>query len=90
MDGGSDFPLFDKCCTTNADCAFGVYMFSCCGDTFALGYNASQGGAFQAAAAQWTCAACGCASGGLHTEDGKIGVDAGVTCSGGYCMTFSQ
>jgi hypothetical protein len=89
-DGGTSFPLFDKCCTTSTDCALGVYEFSCCGDTFALGFNASQAGAFQAAVAQWSCAACGCASGGLHTEDGKSAVDAGVACTGGYCMTFSQ
>ncbi len=41
------FPLFAKCCAVDADCAFGIYQFSCCGDTFALGYNRAETAAFQ-------------------------------------------
>lgn len=90
-DGGTDFPLFDKCCVTTEDCALGIYMYSCCGDTFAMGFNKSQQSAFQAVAAQWQCAACGCASGGQLTEDGKKGGgDAGVKCDNGWCMTYAQ
>jgi hypothetical protein len=90
-DGGNVFPLFDKCCVTDNDCAFGVYMYSCCGDTLALGFNKSQTAAFDAKVAQWTCAACGCAGSGLHTEDGQQAVaEAGVHCKGGFCETFAR
>jgi hypothetical protein len=90
-DGGKVFPLFDKCCVTASDCAFGIYMYSCCGDTLALGFNKSQAGAFDAKVAQWTCAACGCAGSGLHTEDGQQAVaEAGVRCDNGFCETFAR
>jgi hypothetical protein len=90
-DGGNVFPLFDKCCVTNSDCAFGIYMYSCCGDTLALGFNKSQTAAFDAKVARWTCAACGCAGSGLHTEDGQQAVgDAGVRCDNGFCETFAR
>jgi hypothetical protein len=90
-DGSADFPLFDKCCVSSDDCAIGVYEFSCCGDTLALGFNKSQSSAFQAIVPQWTCAACGCAGRGMHTEDGEGGVvDAGVTCDRGWCMTYAR
>jgi hypothetical protein len=90
-DGGKVFPLFDKCCVTSNDCAFGVYMYSCCGDTLALGFNDSQTAAFDAKVAQWTCAACGCAGSGLHTEDGQQAVaEAGVRCDNGFCETFAH
>jgi hypothetical protein len=89
-DGGNIFPLFDKCCVTSNDCAFGVYMYSCCGETLALGFNKSQTAAFDAKVAQWTCAACGCAGSGLHTEDGQLAVEAGVRCDNGFCETFAR
>jgi hypothetical protein len=90
-DGSADFPLFDKCCASSDDCAIGVYEFSCCGDTLALGLNKSQTQPFQAAVSQWMCAACGCAGRGMHTEDGEGGVaDAGVRCDRGWCMTYAR
>lgn len=90
-DGSANFPLFDKCCGSSTDCAFGFYEYSCCGDRLALGYNKSQGSAFQAALAGWTCAACGCAGQGLHTEDGEGGVaEAGVKCENGWCVTYAK
>lgn len=89
-DGGNIFPLFDKCCVTSNDCAFGVYMYSCCGETLALGFNKSQTAAFDAKVAQWTCAPCGCAGSGLHTEDGQLAVEAGVRCDNGFCETFAR
>ena len=90
-DGGKVFPLFDKCCVTSNDCAFGVYMYSCCGDTLALGFNKSQTATFDAKVGQWTCAACGCAGSGLHTEDGQQAVaEAGVRCDNGFCETFAR
>jgi hypothetical protein len=90
-DGGTEFPLFAKCCASTDDCALGVYQNSCCGDTFALGLNKSQVAAFQQAVANWSCAPCGCAGSGLHTEDGKLGVsDAGVKCDNGWCMSYAR
>jgi hypothetical protein len=90
-DGGHVFPLFDKCCVTGSDCALGVYMYSCCGDTLALGFNKSQTAAFDDKVGQWACAACGCAGSGLHTEDGQQAVtDAGVRCDNGFCETFAR
>jgi hypothetical protein len=90
-DGGDVFPRFDKCCVTTSDCASGVYMYSCCGDTLAVGINKSQTGAFDAAVAKWACAACGCAGSGLHTEDGHQAVaEAGVRCDNGFCETFAR
>jgi hypothetical protein len=89
-DGGAEFPLFAKCCASTDDCALGVYQNSCCGDTFAVGLNKSQLAAFQQAVSNWSCAPCGCAGSGLHTEDGKLGVsDAGVKCDNGWCMSHA-
>jgi len=90
-DGGAAFPFFTKCCAATEDCTIGVYQNSCCGDTFALGLNRSQVTAFGQTVADWSCAACGCAGTGLHTEDGKPGVtDAGVRCDHGWCMSYAN
>jgi hypothetical protein len=90
-DGGANFPLFDKCCVSNVDCTIGLWEFSCCGDRLAVGFNTSQTSAFQAALAGWSCAACGCAGQGLHTEDGVAGVtDAGVKCENRWCVTYAR
>lgn len=90
-DDAAAFPMFDKCCATSDDCAVGVYEFLCCGDTFAMGFNKSQVGAFQATVAQWNCEGCGCPNGGQLTEDGVKGrADAGVRCDDGWCMTYAQ
>jgi hypothetical protein len=90
-DGSANFPLFDKCCVSDVDCTIGLWEFSCCGDRLAVGFNTSQTSAFQAALAGWSCAACGCAGQGLHTEDGVAGVaDAGVKCDNGWCVTYAR
>jgi hypothetical protein len=89
---GSDagFPLFDKCCTTTTDCVIATYQYRCCGDEYSFGINKGELAAFSATRAQWTCFACGCASGGNHTEDGLTAVFPTVSCDNGYCMTHGQ
>jgi hypothetical protein len=84
-----NFPLLAKCCATTSDCAIGVYEWICCGQTFAVGINAAEEGAFAAALAQWQCAGCACAAGGELAEDGKVGTPQTVTvsCDNGWCMT---
>jgi hypothetical protein len=55
------------------------------------GLKASQTTAFDGKVSQWSCAACGCAGSGLHTEDGHQAVtDAGVRCDNGFCETFAR
>jgi hypothetical protein len=90
-DGGTQFPLLDKCCLTNDDCTLGLYENVCCGNRFALGFNKSQAPAFHAALAQWTCAQCACPGApGPYVEEGEGGaLDAGVRCDNGWCMTYA-
>lgn len=49
--GDSQFPEFDKNCTADGDCALVFHTVNCCGTEVALGINAGQVAAFDAAEA---------------------------------------
>jgi hypothetical protein len=87
------FPAFDKGCTMAADCVIALHMVNCCGTLTALGINAAEKAAFEAA--EGTCQmqypGCGCAQSPTTTEDGKMSLDNAqiqVQCTNGQCMTF--
>jgi hypothetical protein len=89
-DSGANFPLFNKCCAAVTDCVMATYQFRCCGDTYTFGLNKADFAAVDQARVGWECAACGCASGGNHTEDGLTASFPTVACDNGYCMTHGQ
>lgn len=88
------FPSFDRTCSTDSDCTVGVHQTDCCGTQVALGMSASQLSQFQyledLCEAQYP--ACGCASGGLRTDDGMHAPTDDtssviVRCDAGRCAT---
>ena len=87
------FPTFDKTCAMATDCVTALHMVNCCGTLTAIGINATEKSAFDAAEA--TCEmqypACGCAQFPTTTEDGKMSMDdmqIQVGCTNGQCLTF--
>jgi hypothetical protein len=87
------FPTFDKTCTTAADCVTKLHMVNCCGSMTAIGINATESAAFDAA--EMTCQSqypgCGCAAMPTTTEDGKTSMDdtlIQVDCLSGKCSTY--
>jgi hypothetical protein len=91
---GRAFPQPAKCCTGDGpgDCFMLTYQYSCCGDTLTVGANRAAWLAFQDSgdAERWTCNACACPSGGMHTEDGKTAAFPTVSCDNGFCVTHGQ
>jgi hypothetical protein len=89
-DAGASFPSFDNCCNSDTDCAVAAYQYICCGDVWAMGINVSAVSAFDNARADWACAGCACASGGIHTQDGQHSggfATVAVSCIHGVCLT---
>jgi hypothetical protein len=88
----SGFPMFDKTCTTVADCVFGVHQSDCCGSTLALGMNRAEQARFdtteKACDAQY--AKCACPAFFTKSEDGQQAMDGKVIvveCQSSRCMT---
>lgn len=70
-------------------------MLDCCGTLKAIGMNASQGAAFDAAEAECDMQypPCGCAGGPTQTEDGKTVMDMSMIlllCENGACNTSAS
>lgn len=92
--GGGTFPDFDKSCETAGDCDYALHQTDCCGNTLALGFNAAEREAFEAA--EDVCRdmypACGCPSQPPLAEDGSRsrfgGEDIAVECTEDGCMTY--
>ena len=87
------FPMFDKSCVEDSDCAVVIHTSDCCGNTVAWGLNAGEVEAFDAAEA--ICDAqypqCDCPAGPTVAEDGNEALDPdliGVSCSMGACTSF--
>ena len=87
------FPMFDKSCIEDSDCAVVIHTSDCCGNTVAWGLNAGEVEAFDAAEA--ICDAqypqCDCPAGPTVAEDGNEALDPdliGVSCSMGACTSF--
>lgn len=87
------FPSFEKGCAAAADCVIALHQVNCCGTLTAIGLNASEQAAFDAA--ENTCRmqypGCGCAQSPTTTEDGKMSMDDSliqVDCKNGQCSTF--
>lgn len=84
------FPSFDKGCTTDVNCSFGLHQTDCCGSQVAVGFNHGFKASFDAAESTWrmTCPACDCAPAPTKVDDGKTGDAIGVKCSSGICQTY--
>ena len=96
---GTTFPTFDRGCTADENCAFGLHQTDCCGNQIAIGFNHAQKSAFDTAetAYRTACpAACGCPMGPILTDAGgstfvtsKIGVRCVAGATGtGTCKTY--
>jgi hypothetical protein len=89
----TQFPTFDKTCTTAADCAIGVHQTDCCGSTIAIGLARVDQVRF--AADEQVCAAdfpkCACPE-RATAEDGQstLGKAVVVACQASRCMTAAQ
>ncbi len=93
-----NFPTYEKGCTTNDNCSFGLHQVDCCGTLSAIGFNHSFKTAFDSAEQTWqaSCPACGCMAGptkaesGMTCDQGKIGVKCDTSGTGGTgkCTTF--
>lgn len=88
----STFPTFDKGCTYDFNCSYGLHQLDCCGSRLAIGFNHSQATAFDAAEKSWemTCPMCGCATKPTAAEDGSTNTTFYVKCDSGKCMTHSK
>lgn len=89
------FPTFDKGCTNDVSCSFGLHQINCCGSQAAIGLNHAFKVDFEKYETAWraTCPACGCASGGISLDDGEVVGDpslVGVKCDGGQCRTYKK
>lgn len=87
------FPMFDKTCGVDSDCALALHTISCCGTEVAWGISTSEVAAFESAEA--TCDSqypeCDCAPFPTLAEDGNEVMDANalaVTCQMGACMSY--
>jgi hypothetical protein len=86
------FPSFDKACTDTSECAIALHTISCCGSQAAIGINAAELAAFEAA--ETICDSqypeCECAPFPTSAEDGTSTEDPNliaVECVGGSCTT---
>lgn len=101
-DGGGDvvmctaspvvFPSFDKTCTSDSQCSFGLHQTNCCGSLLAIGWNVAESARF--AADEKLCRTqyppCACPAAPTKTEDGQTwdGVKTIVaTCTAKGCQT---
>ena len=93
--GGSvgTFPTFDRSCNAPSDCFVATHQTDCCGNSRAMGLNASQRTAFEAAEA--ICApmypACGCPARPPVADDGSVGnfsTMIAVDCRAGLCTSY--
>jgi hypothetical protein len=87
------FPMFDKSCSGDNDCAVVVHTTDCCGNSVAIGINENEVDAFEAAEA--ICDSqyppCGCPAGPTVAEDGNQAFDPNdldVECVMGACTSF--
>ena len=89
----ASFPTFDKGCTIDDNCAFGLHQTDCCGNQVAIGFNHGEASKFSAAEAAYRTAcpaACGCPMGPISTDTGAKTFDSSkikVSCVGGRCLT---
>jgi hypothetical protein len=86
------FPSFDKTCADTSECAIALHTISCCGSNAAIGINANELGAFEAAEAicDGQYPECECAPFPTSAEDGNSSEDPGlivVACVDGSCTT---
>lgn len=84
------FQTFDKGCTSDTNCAFGLHQTDCCGSLTAVGFNHALKTGFDNAESAWraSCPACACPPAPTTAEDGKSGNDIGVRCTDGKCTTY--
>ena len=92
------FPTFDRGCTSDSTCSFGLHQVDCCGNQVAMGFNHSQKTSFDTAEAAYRAAcpaACGCPMGPITTDSGSTGDSSKikVRCEGaatgiGTCKTY--
>ena len=90
----SEYPSFDRQCTTGTDCAIGFHVTSCCGSVHAMGLKASEKAPFDALEpiCQAQLPGCGCSSNTLEFDDGTSTLDkqndVQVECRNQLCTTF--
>ena len=89
----AEFPEFDDECSRPDDCAAVLHQIDCCGTEAAIGINAGELAAFEAAEAicREGYPRCRCATRPTEAQDGRIVrdmADLGVTCRDGACRTF--
>lgn len=80
---------FDRTCSGSADCSLKFHMVDCCGSLAAVGINANDGAAFDAAESMCQ-ALCDCVAKPTVADDGKSGNDSSafqVSCVAGKCKT---
>jgi hypothetical protein len=91
-DGGSTYPPLADCCNSAADCTLAAYEYTCCGSIYVVGLNNSALQTFLDAHLDWQCAACACAAGGVHTQDGNVSssmAGVAVACIQGACTSVA-
>jgi hypothetical protein len=84
------FMTFDRGCTNNDSCSFGMHQLSCCGSQQAIGFNHAQTNAFAAAEIAWeaTCPGCACPAALPIDDEGKTcNAMPTVSCDNGMCFT---
>jgi hypothetical protein len=89
----STFPKFDKGCTADINCAYGLHQVDCCGSKIAIGFNHAYKDAFDKAELAWETAcpaACDCLAKPTLAEDGKTGAMFGVQCKSGVCTSVAK
>jgi hypothetical protein len=93
--GGGSFPSFDRSCRAAGDCTVAVHQTDCCGNSRAMGINASQRAAFDRAEA--VCRPmyprCGCPAHPPVTDDGAaadFSTPIPVECRAGTCTTYQR
>jgi hypothetical protein len=86
-----------KACTGASDCTYVRHVTNCCGSAEFIGVAKASLSEVTSCESSWDAhfPACGCASNGVMTEDGKTDVDGAapqVDCvpinSGSFCQTF--
>lgn len=91
--GGGSFPTFDRSCRASSDCYVAIHQTDCCGNSRAMGINASQRDAFERAEmiCQPMYPRCGCPARPPVTDDGMTATFSSmipVECRSGICTTF--
>jgi hypothetical protein len=88
------FPSFNRACTNNDSCVFGLHQINCCGSMQAIGFNHDQRDAFDMAERAWamTCPQCGCAATLPIDDSGKTCMTSMfvATCDNGMCTSHCQ